>query len=54
VRKGRIHTWDGGHWSYTSEWYEADSKFLRPLIESTAKSYAAEKKVPQRDCSKET
>lgn len=53
VRKGRIHTWDGTTWSYTSDWYEADSKFLRPLIEAQAKAYAAEKKITPRDCSKE-
>jgi len=54
VRKGRIHTWDGSHWSYTSDWYEADNKFLRPLVEAQAKAYAAEKKLEQRDCSKES
>jgi branched-chain amino acid transport system substrate-binding protein len=54
VAKGRIHTWDGTQWSYTSEWYTADSKFLRPLIEQQAKDYAAEKKLERRDCSKET
>lgn len=53
VRKGRIHTWDGTTWSYTSEWLEADSKFLRPLIDAQAKAYAAEKKITPRDCSKE-
>jgi branched-chain amino acid transport system substrate-binding protein len=52
-RRGRIHTWDGKEWSYTSEWYEADMKFLRPLIEASAKAYAAEKKITPRDCSKE-
>jgi branched-chain amino acid transport system substrate-binding protein len=54
VHKGRIHTWDGSHWSYTSDWYEADSKVLRPMVESQAKAYAAEKKLEQRDCSKES
>ncbi len=53
VARGRIHTWDGKEWSYTSEWYEADRKFLRPLIEASAKAYAAEKKITPRDCSKE-
>jgi branched-chain amino acid transport system substrate-binding protein len=53
VRKGRIHTWDGTTWSYTSDWYEADSKFLRPLIEAQARAYAAEKKITPRDCSRE-
>jgi branched-chain amino acid transport system substrate-binding protein len=54
VAKGRIHTWDGGQWSYTSDWYTADSKFLRPLIDAQAKAYAGEKKLEQRDCSKES
>ena len=46
--------WDGNQWSYTSDWYEADSKFLRPLIDAAAKAYAAEKKITPRDCSKES
>ena len=53
VRKGRIHTWDGTTWSYTSEWLEADNKFLRPMVEAQAKAYAAEKRITPRDCSKE-
>jgi branched-chain amino acid transport system substrate-binding protein len=53
VRRGRIHTWDGKDWSYTSGWLEADSKFLAPLIAASAKAYAAEKKITPRDCSKE-
>ena len=53
VRRGRIHTWDGKDWSYTSEWYEADMKFIRPLVDASAKAYAAEKKITPRDCGKE-
>ncbi|MGZ5031731.1 MAG: ABC transporter substrate-binding protein [Usitatibacter sp.] len=53
VRKARIHTWDGAKWSYTSDWYESDAKLLRPMIEASAKKYAAEKKLEPRDCSKE-
>jgi branched-chain amino acid transport system substrate-binding protein len=53
VRKGRIHTWDGNQWSYTSDWYEADNKFIRPLVEASAAKYAAERKITPRDCSKE-
>ncbi|MFL4985539.1 MAG: ABC transporter substrate-binding protein, partial [Xanthobacteraceae bacterium] len=30
VHKARIHTWDGSKWSYTSDMYEADQKFLHP------------------------
>ncbi len=53
VRKARIHTWDGTQWSFTSDWYEADNKFLRPMVEAQAKKYAAEKKIEPRDCKKE-
>jgi branched-chain amino acid transport system substrate-binding protein len=53
VRKGRVHTWDGKDWSYTSDWYEADMKILGPMIKTSAKAYATEKKITQRDCSKE-
>jgi branched-chain amino acid transport system substrate-binding protein len=53
VRKGRVHTWDGKDWSYTSDWYEADMKILSPMIKASAKAYATEKKITQRDCSKE-
>jgi len=54
VHRGRIHTWDGKQWSYTSEWIDADQKVIRPLIEASAKAYAAEKKITPRDCSKES
>jgi branched-chain amino acid transport system substrate-binding protein len=50
VRKARIHTWDGSKWSYTSDWYEADAKMLRPMIDAAAKKYAAEKKIEARKC----
>lgn len=53
ARKARIHTWDGKTWSYTSEWYEADNKMLRPMVEAQAKKYAAEKKLEQRNCATE-
>jgi len=53
VRKGRVHTWDGKDWSYTSDWLEADMKILGPMIKASAKAYAAEKKITPRDCSKE-
>jgi branched-chain amino acid transport system substrate-binding protein len=53
AHRGRIHTWDGRQWSYTSDWIEADQKVVRPLIEASAKSYAAEKKIAPRDCAKE-
>jgi branched-chain amino acid transport system substrate-binding protein len=52
VHKGRIHTWDGKQWSYTSDWLEADYKVLRPLVESSAKAYSAEKKITPVACGK--
>ena len=52
VREARIHTWDGKEWSYTSDWYQADYKMLRPMIESSALKYAAEKGIKPVDCSK--
>ncbi len=54
ARKARIQTWDGAAWSFTSDWYEADNKMLRPMVEAQAKKYAAEKKIEVRDCSKES
>jgi len=53
VRMARIHTWDGEHWSYTSDWYQSDAKLLRPMIEASSHKYAAEKGITPRDCSKE-
>jgi branched-chain amino acid transport system substrate-binding protein len=45
VHRGRVHTWDGKDWSYTSDWYQADYKVIQPLIDSSAKAYASDKKV---------
>src|SRR6476661_2964774 len=36
AHRARIHTWDGAHWSYTSDWYESETKLLRPMIEESA------------------
>ncbi len=52
ARKARIHQWDGKQWVYTTDWIEADTKYLRPKMEAAAKAYAAEKKITPRDCSK--
>ena len=51
ARRARIHTWDGKAWDYTSDWLEADNKFLRPLVEAQARAYAAEKKITPVTCS---
>jgi branched-chain amino acid transport system substrate-binding protein len=53
AHSGRIHTWDGKQWTFTSDWYEADQQILRPMITKSANAYLAEKKLPRRDCAKE-
>lgn len=49
----RIHTWDGRQWKVTTDWYHADRKFLRPMVEDYAEKYAAEKNIQARNCAKE-
>ena len=53
TRRARIHTWDGAKWNYTSDPYQSDAKFLRPMIEQAAARYAKEKNITPRDCGKE-
>jgi branched-chain amino acid transport system substrate-binding protein len=53
AHSGRIHTWDGAKWSFSSDWYEADQQIIRPMIKRSADAYLAEKKLPRRDCAKE-
>jgi branched-chain amino acid transport system substrate-binding protein len=50
---GRIHTWDGTKWNFSSDWYEADQQIIRPMIQRSAAQYLQEKKLPRRDCAKE-
>ena len=50
---GRVHTWDGKQWNFSSDWYEADQQIIRPMITKSANAYLAEKKLPRRDCAKE-
>jgi branched-chain amino acid transport system ATP-binding protein len=28
----RVHTWNGSKWEFTSDWYQADEKVLRPMV----------------------
>ncbi len=49
----RIHTWDGGKFTWASDWLQADEQIIRPLVKSSADKYAAEKKLTRRsaaDC----
>ena len=48
----RIQQWDGEHWKTVSDWVKADRDLLRPLIDKKAQSYAQEKGIARRDCSR--
>ena len=54
TRAGRIQQWDGAKWVVVSDWYQSDDKVLKPMVDAAAKKYADEKKLPVRDCSKES
>ncbi len=52
-RAARIHTWDGKKWTFASDWIEADTSIIKPLVKQYADKYAAEKKLTRRtpaDC----
>ncbi len=44
----RVHTWDGAKWGFSSDWYQADDKVLRPMVLDAASKYAAEKNIQRR------
>ena len=49
-----VETWDGKKWNVVpNSRYESDLKIIDPMIRSSAKKYAEEKKLPTRDCAKE-
>ena len=45
----RLHTWDGAKWNFSSDWYEADSSILKPLVKASAEKYMGEKKMQRRE-----
>ena len=49
----RIQTWDGTKWNVGNDWYEADEAIIKPLVNSSARRYATEKKIEIRDCAKD-
>jgi branched-chain amino acid transport system substrate-binding protein len=53
ARKARIQTWDGAKWVVGADWYEADETIIKPLVNTTARQYAASKKIEIRDCAKD-
>jgi branched-chain amino acid transport system substrate-binding protein len=48
-----VHTWDGAKWVKASDIYTAEMSIIKPMVEASAKSYAAERNLPIRDCAKE-
>jgi branched-chain amino acid transport system substrate-binding protein len=50
----RFQQWDGQKWLRISDWVQPDRALLRPIIEASAKKYAAEKGIKPRDCAAET
>jgi branched-chain amino acid transport system substrate-binding protein len=53
ANSARVHTWDGKKWNYSSDVISADMQIIKPMIDSYAKKYAAEKKIDIRDCAKD-
>jgi branched-chain amino acid transport system substrate-binding protein len=44
----RIHTWNGSKWEFSSDWYQADEKVIRPMVMLASSKYAEEKKLKPR------
>lgn len=51
--KVKYQQWDGKQWKTVSDWIDADTEMVRPMIEESAAKYAKEKNLPLRDCAKE-
>ncbi len=49
----RIIQWDGKKFDVVSDWYQSNPKYVQPLVKSLGDKYAAEKKLPTRDCAAE-
>ena len=44
----RVHTWNGSKWEFSSDWYQADEKVIRPMVMLASGKYADEKKIKPR------
>jgi branched-chain amino acid transport system substrate-binding protein len=51
ARSGRIHTWDGKEWKFSSDWYTADDKVIAPMVKDAADKYGKEKNITKTTCS---
>src|SRR5713226_6148636 len=50
--KVRIQQWDGKHWKFVSDWIQPDRAMLTEMYKESAETYAKEKGITPRDCSK--
>lgn len=49
----RVQTWDGAKWSMSSDFIEADSSIIKPMVKAAADKYITDKKLERRtpaDC----
>jgi branched-chain amino acid transport system substrate-binding protein len=49
----RVQTWDGGKWSFSSDFLQADDQIIKPMVKTGAERYLADKKMTRRpatDC----
>ena len=53
AHSGGVQTWDGKKWNVTGGPYDSDLQIIQPIIRASAANYAAEKKIPARDCAKD-
>jgi branched-chain amino acid transport system substrate-binding protein len=53
ARAARIQQWDGKQWKFSSDWYEADSQIIKPMVRDASASYLNEKKLTRRSCEAE-
>jgi branched-chain amino acid transport system substrate-binding protein len=51
--QAQVQSWDGAKWVVGKDVYTADMQIIKPLVNSFAKKYAAEKKISERDCAKD-
>jgi branched-chain amino acid transport system substrate-binding protein len=42
--------WDGKEWKLVSDWIEPMRDVVRPMMEESAKKFAAENKITPRQC----
>ena len=45
----RVQTWDGSKWNFTSDFMQADEQIIKPLVNSGAEKYLADKQLVRRD-----